>query len=323
MDIIIAILKIIGGFAVLVWGAERFVHGAAAMAKNLGVSTLVIGLTIVGFGTSAPEILVSLMAAINGSPGISVGNALGSNITNIGLVLGSTALVYPLVVNSRILKREFPILLATMGLGLFLLWDLQLSRTDGIILLGTLVVFTVWLVVMGMKQPASEPLTIEIESEIPRISLGRAGLWTAVGLVLLLISSRILVDGAVAIATIFGVSDLIIGLTIVAIGTSLPELAASVVSAIKKEPDIALGNVIGSNMFNLLAVLGIPGIVSPMQLEPAMLSRDYTVMIALTIMLFIFAYGFRGPGRLNRIEGGLMLTGYIAYMVVLYSSISN
>ena len=323
MDIVIAILKIIGGFAVLVWGAERFVHGAAATAKNLGVSTLVIGLTIVGFGTSAPEILVSLMAAINGSPGIAVGNALGSNITNIGLVLGTTALLYPLVVNSRILKREFPILLATMGLGLFLLWDQHLSRLDGAILLGSLVVFTVWLVRVGMTQPASEPLTIEVESEIPRMSLGRASMWTAVGLVLLLISSRILVDGAVAIATIFGVSDLIIGLTIVAIGTSLPELAASVVSAIKKEPDIALGNVIGSNMFNLLAVLGIPGLIAPMQLEPDMLSRDYAVMLVFTIMLFIFAYGFRGPGRINRVEGGIMLTGYIAYMVVLYLSITN
>ncbi len=323
MDIVIAILKIIGGFAVLVWGAERFVHGAAATAKNLGVSTLVIGLTIVGFGTSAPEMLVSLMAAMHGSPGIAVGNALGSNITNIGLVLGATALLYPLAVNSRILKREFPILLATMGLGLFLFWDQNLSRLDGAILLGTLVVFTVWLVRVGMTQPASEPLTIEVESEIPRMSLGRASLWTAVGLVLLLISSRILVDGAVAIATIFGVSDLIIGLTIVAIGTSLPELAASVVSAIKKEPDIALGNVIGSNMFNLLAVLGIPGLIAPMQLEPAMLSRDYAVMLVFTIMLFIFAYGFRGPGRINRVKGGIMLTGYIVYMVVLYLSIAN
>jgi cation:H+ antiporter len=227
------------------------------------------------------------------------------------------------MVNSRILKREFPILLATMALGLFLLWDLHLSRLDGFILLGTLLALTVWLVRVGKTTPASEPLTQEVANEIPKLSLGRAGFWTAMGLVLLLISSRILVDGAVSLATIYGVSDLIIGLTIVAIGTSLPELAASIISAIKKEPDIALGNVIGSNMFNLLAVLGIPGVVSPMALEPAMLNRDYAVMLVFTVMLFIFAYGFRGPGRINRIEGGLLLAGYIAYMVVLYLSIAK
>jgi len=323
MELLIASLKIIGGFVVLVWGAERFVHGAAATAKNLGVSTLVIGLTIVGFGTSAPEILVSLMAALNGNPGIAVGNALGSNITNIGLVLGVTSLVYPLAVHSRILKREFPILLATMALGLFLLWDQELGRLDGVILLGCLVGLTVWLVRLGKTQPTFEPLTQEVESEIPIMSLGRASFWTAFGLLLLLISSRVLVDGAITIATIFGVSDLIIGLTIVAIGTSLPELAASIVSAYKKEPDIALGNVIGSNMFNLLAVLGIPGIIAPLKLEPVMMSRDYAAMIAFTVFLFIFAYGFRGPGRINRIEGGLLLTGYIAYMVVLYLSIAR
>lgn len=323
MEITIAIVKILGGFAVLVWGAERFVHGAAATARNLGVSTLVIGLTIVGFGTSAPEILVSVMAALNGNPGIAVGNALGSNITNIGLVLGSTALIFPLVVSSSLLKREFPILLATMGLGLFLLWDNELSRLDGTILLGTLVLLTLWLVRQGMTQSSSEPLTAEMEKEIPKMPLSRAILWTVLGLVLLLISSRFLVDGAVTLATMFGVSDMIIGLTIVAVGTSLPELAASLVSAFKKEPDMAIGNVIGSNMFNLLAVLGIPGLLSPITLEDEAISRDYSTMLGLTVLLFIFAYGFRGPGRLNRLEGGIMLTGYIAYMVVLYFSIHN
>jgi len=323
MEIAIAIVKILGGFAVLVWGAERFVHGAAATAKNLGVSTLVIGLTIVGFGTSAPEILVSVMAALNGNPGIAVGNALGSNITNIGLVLGSTALIFPLVISSRLLKREFPILLATMGLGLFLLWDNELSRLDGAILLGTLVLLTLWLVRQGMTQPSSEPLTAEMENEIPKMPLSRAILWTVLGLVLLLISSHFLVDGAVTLATMFGVSDMIIGLTIIAVGTSLPELAASLMSAFKKEPDMAIGNVIGSNMFNLLAVLGIPGLLSPITLEDHAISRDYSAMLMLTVLLFIFAYGFRGPGRINRLEGGVMLAGYIAYMVVLYFSIHS
>ena len=321
MEILIASIKILGGFAVLVWGAERFVHGAAATAKNLGVSTLVIGLTIVGFGTSAPEILVSVMAALNGNPGIAVGNAIGSNITNIGLVLGSTALIFPLLVSSRLLKREFPILLATMGLGLFLLWDNELSRLDGAILVGTLVLLTLWLVRLGMTQPSSEPLSIEVEKEIPVMSLPHAILWTVLGLALLLISSRILVDGAVTLATLYGVSDMVIGLTIIAIGTSLPELAASLMSAFKKEPDMAIGNVIGSNMFNLLAVLGIPGLLSPITLEAHAISRDYSAMLGLTVLFFIFAYGFRGPGRINRLEGGILLTGYIAYMVVLYFSI--
>lgn len=321
MEILLAIVKIIAGFAVLVWGAERFVHGAAGTAKNLGVSTLVIGLTIVGFGTSAPEILVSITAAINGNPGLAVGNALGSNITNIGLVLGTTALIFPLVVSSRILKREFPILLATMGLGLILLWDNHLSRLDGSILLGVLAFITIWLVRVGMTPSGMEPLSTEMEKEIPKIPLSRAIFWTVVGLLLLLGSSQILVDGAVSLATIYGVSDMIIGLTIVAIGTSLPELAASLASAFKKEPDMAIGNIIGSNMFNLLAVLGIPGLVSPITLEADTISRDYSVMLGLTVLLFIFAYGFRKPGHISRLEGALILTGYLAYMVVLYLSI--
>ena len=302
MDFVIPIIKILGGFAVLVWGAERFVHGAAATAKNLGVS---------------------IMAAINGNPGIAVGNALGSNITNIGLVLGCTALIFPLVVSSRLLKREFPILLATTALGLFLLWDNELSRLDGMILIGTMVVLTLWLIRQGMSQPASEPLTAEIEQEIPAMTLPRAIMWTVLGLVLLLISSRFLVDGAVALATLFGVSDMVIGLTIIAIGTSLPELAASLVSAFKKEPDMAIGNVIGSNMFNLLAVLGIPGLISPIALENQALSRDYSTMMIMTVVLFLFAYGIRGPGRINRLEGGLLLTGYLVYMLILYFSIHH
>ena len=236
-------------------------------------------------------------------------------------MLGSTALIFPLLVSSRLLKREFPILLATMGLGLFLLWDNELSRLDGAILVGTLVLLTLWLVRLGMTQPSSEPLSIEVEKEIPVMSLPHAILWTVLGLALLLISSRILVDGAVTLATLYGVSDMVIGLTIIAIGTSLPELAASLMSAFKKEPDMAIGNVIGSNMFNLLAVLGIPGLLSPITLEAHAVSRDYSAMLGLTVLLFIFAYGFRGPGRINRLEGGILLTGYIAYMVVLYFSI--
>ena len=321
MHLFISIAAIISGFALLVWGADRFVHGAAATARNLGVSTLVIGLTIVGFGTSAPELLVSAMAALSNNSGLAVGNAIGSNITNVGLVIGVTAIICPLVVNSTTLRREFPLLFVVMLLTLALLLDHRLSRIDGFILLGGLVLLVIWLVRLGMSSSRPEPMTREYEHEIPKTSLPIALLWTLIGLVVLLISSRILVYGAVNIAHMLGISDLVIGLTIVAIGTSLPELAASVMSALKNEPDIALGNVIGSNMFNLLGVLGIPGVISPINIAPEVLTRDYSFMIGLTIAMFFFAYGFKKPGQINRLEGGILLGIYVAYMVVLYFSV--
>ena len=317
MELAKYILAIIGGFVVLVWGADRFVHGAAGTARNLGISSLIIGLTIVGFGTSAPEILVSIMAAIDGSPGIAVGNALGSNIANIGLVLGATAIVFPMIVGSQTLRREFPMMLGMMIIGLLLIYDQQLSRLDGAILLTCIVGITLWLIRIGKTQRLHEPMRDEFESEIPIIPLKTALIWTVVGLVLLLISSRVLVYGAVNIAKFYGVSDLIIGLTIIAIGTSLPELATSLMSAIKKEPDIAIGNIIGSNMFNLLAVLGIPAVISPIALEAHVLHRDYAVMLVMSVLLFLFAYGFKGVGRINRFEGTVLLGGYFAYMAYL------
>ena len=317
------ILAIAGGFVVLVWGADRFVHGAAATASNLGVSTLIIGLTVVGFGTSAPEILVSIMAALEGSPGIAVGNAIGSNITNIALVLGTTALITPLLVSSTILKREFPILIGTMSIGFALVYDRTLGLIDGLVLFAGIFAFTFWLIRTSRADKKDKQLEKEFEAEIPHISISKSLLWTLFGLVLLLVSSQTLVYGAVGLAKYYQVNDMIIGLTIIAIGTSLPELAASVMSALKKEPDLAIGNIIGSNMFNLLAVLGIPAIISsPISLAEEAVTRDYIVMFALTIALFFFAYGFRGPGRINRIEGGLFLISYIAYMVVLYFAVT-
>ena len=318
------IFAIIAGFIVLVWGADRFVYGAAGTARNIGVSTLVIGLTIVGFGTSAPEILVSVIAALDGNPGIAIGNALGSNIANIGLVLGATALVSPLLVSSKILKREFPIMLFAMAVVLFLVYDLQLGWIDGLILLSGIVAFTVWLIKISRSKDKDTTLLHEFESEIPHIPLKNALLWTAAGLALLLVSSQVLVYGAVNIAKYFGVSDLVIGLTIIAIGTSLPELATSIMSAIKKEHDMALGNIIGSNMFNLLAVLGIPAIISsPIPLATEVITRDYMMMLGLSIALFLFAYGFKGPGRINRFEGSLLLLGYFGYMGWIYFSVSS
>ncbi len=302
------------------WSAERFVLGGSALARNLGVSPLVIGMVVMGFGTSLPEMLVSGIAASNGNPALGIGNAIGSNIANIGLVLGITALIVPLTVASGTLKREYPVLFGVMLLAGVLLWDGDLSRMDGIILFSGFFLVMGWMVWQGMKgrKNSEDPLVVDLESEIPTdISTGVAVMWGLLGLVILVASSRLLVWGAVEVAHSFGVSDLIIGLTIVAIGTSLPELAASVMSALKGEDDMAVGNVLGSNMFNLLAVLALPGLILPSTLDAALMQRDFPIMIGLTIALFAMAYGFRGPGRINRIEGALLLTAFIAYMAWL------
>ncbi|MEJ1296626.1 MAG: calcium/sodium antiporter [Candidatus Sedimenticola sp. (ex Thyasira tokunagai)] len=314
------IAAIIAGFALLVWGAERFVTGASVIARNLGISPMVIGLTIVGLGTSAPEILVSAMAAYQGNPGLAIGNAVGSNIANIGLILGITAVIVPLNVNSNTLKREYPILLAVSLTTLILMLDGQLGRLDGMILLIGLVAILFGLVHIAMRERNNgDPLKAEFEAEMPdEMSTGKALLYFVIGLSLLLVSSKILVWGAVNIATALGISDLVIGLTIVALGTSLPELAASIVSALKKEHDIAIGNVIGSNMYNLLAVLSVPSLIAPGAFDPMALSRDMPVMIALTLAMFVMAYGFRGPGRINRFEGALLVLVFIGYQAVLF-----
>ncbi|MBI1195188.1 MAG: calcium/sodium antiporter [Gammaproteobacteria bacterium] len=319
---LIASLAVIAGFAFLAWGADRFVEGSSGIARCLGVSPLIIGLTIVGFGTSAPELLVSGIAAWDGRAALAVGNAIGSNITNISLVLGITALVQPLVVGSGILRRELPVLLLIMVFALGLVFDGFLSRTDGLILVLGLFAMIAWIVWLGVQGRGShdaieDEFAEEIE-ETPSISLGKAGLLALGGLVLMFVSSRVLVWGAVEIATYFGMSELVIGLTVIALGTSLPELAASVVSAMKNEHDIALGNVIGSNMFNLLGVMALPGLISPGPLADGILSRDYPVMLALTVALILMAYGLHGKGRVTRLEGGFLVMTYIAYMYWLY-----
>ena len=310
-------MAIIIGFGLLIWGAERFVHGAAAIANNFGVSPLIIGLTIVGIGTSAPEILISVIAAYQGNPALAVGNALGSNIANIALVLGITAIIMPMTVKSETLRREYPIMFGIMLLSLLLVWDQHLGQIDGLILISGLFVMLFWMIRQGRKEK-TDPMGAEFEEEIPEIPTQKAILWFVIGLVLLIISSRGLVWGSVNIAHAAGISDLVIGLTIVAIGTSLPELAASITSVLKKQHDIAIGNIIGSNMFNLLVVFGIPGLITPHILDPAVLQRDFPFMIGLSVALFLMAYGFRGDGRINRFEGALLLGGYTTYMVVLY-----
>jgi cation:H+ antiporter len=311
------ILSILAGLSLLVWSADRFISGAAALADNLGVSPMLIGLTVVGFGTSAPEILVSVMAAVNGNPGLAIGNAIGSNIANIGLILGVTALVVPLAVRSSVLKREYPVLLGVTLITLVLMQDGDLNRFDGLALLAMLVVVMGWMVYTA-KMGETDPIADEFNAEIPHDVPTPKALWLlGSGLVLLLISSRVLVWGATQVALALGVSDVVIGLTVIAIGTSLPELAASISSVMKKEDDIAIGNVIGSNLYNLLAVLCIPGFVAPGSFSPFVVTRDLPVMLGLTLLLFLMVYGF-GKGRINRLEGLFLLLCFVSYQTWLF-----
>lgn len=316
----VELLAIVGGFLMLAWSAGRFVEGASAIALNLNISPLVIGLTIVSLGTSAPEIIVSGMAAWQGNSGLAVGNAIGSNIFNIALVLGITALIVPLNIHSSIIRRELPVLLLVMGFAWMLLVDGMLGRMDGVLLLAGMAAMLGWATWVGLKTRATpDPIATEFAEEMPTgIGIGRAFFLLATGALILLVSSRLLVWGSVSVAQAFGISDLVIGLTIVALGTSLPELAASVTSAIKHEHDIAIGNIVGSNIFNLLAVLGLPGLINPIRIDSMVLSRDYPVMLGLTLLLFAMAFGIKGPGRLSRAEGGLLLLAFVAYQTLLY-----
>ena len=319
---IVAFFAVAAGLALLVWSAGRFVEGSATTARYFGMPPLLIGMVIVGFGTSAPEMVVSALAASQGNPGIALGNAYGSNITNIALILGLTAIISPVAAHSQVLRKELPILTFITVIAAWQLWDGHITRTDALVLMGVFGVLMVWTIWQGMKKKVDE-LGNEIEQELQvhAMPVRRAVFWLVAGLVLLIISSRILVWGAVEIAHGFGVSDLIIGLTIVAVGTSLPELASSIIAARKGEHDIALGNILGSNLFNTLAVVGIAGLISPMAVRPEVFSRDILVMAALTVSLFVFGYGFRGPGRINRIEGAVLLVCYIAYTAYLASTV--
>jgi cation:H+ antiporter len=321
----LAIAAALLGFVVLIVSAERFVLGASALARNLGVSPLVVGLLIVGFGTSAPEMLVSGLAAWQGNAGLSVGNAVGSNITNIALILGVGAVVRPLEVHSSLLRRELPVLLAAMLIALVLLADGELGRADGLLLVCgfATTVYATLALALGDPRRGEDAMAREFSAEMPPpMTNARALTYVVVGLLLLLASSRLLVWAAVDLAQSLGVSDLVIGLTVVAVGTSLPELAATIAAALKNEHDIAIGNVVGSNTFNILAVLGLPGLIAPGQFMPELLMRDFPTMIALTLALFAMAYGFRGAGRINRLEGALLLMAFVAYQTVLFAQVA-
>ena len=314
---LLAVGVVIVGVALLVWGADRFVDGASSVAKNLRVPPMVIGLTIVSIGTSLPEMIVSAMAAFDGNRNLGIGNALGSNIANIGLVLGITALIIPLTVKSLTLRREMPVLFLVTFLAFALMADGELSFNDGLILVAGLLMLLAWMTRIGLKD-RHDPLIEEFTDAIPdNMSMWRSVTWFVVGLAVLIISSRMVVWGAVEIAHYLGVSDLIIGLTIVAIGTSLPELVASVASALKNEADLAIGNVIGSNMFNLLAVLAMPALIYPGAFASEALLRDFPVMLAFTVVLFIVSFGLKG-GKVTRFEGGLLASAFVAYLYLLY-----
>lgn len=316
------ILALISGLALLVWSADRFVEGSASTARHFGMPPLLIGMVIVGFGTSAPEMVVSAISSFQGNSAIALGNAYGSNITNIALILGLTALLSPITVHSQVLRKELPILTAISTLAACQLWDGEVSRADAFVLLGVFAGLMTWTVWQGMrKKDDTLGREVALELDVNAMTLPRAGLRLVGGLALLIVSSRILVWGAVEIAHGFGVSDLIIGLTIVAVGTSLPELASSIIATRKGEHDIALGNVLGSNLFNTLAVVGIAGIIHPMAVGPEVFSRDIVVMTALTVSLFVIGYGFKGLGRINRVEGGVLVVCYISYTAYLISTV--
>ena len=323
---LLAAATILVGFIILIWSADLFVAGASSIAENMGMSPIIIGLTIVSLGTSAPEVLVSFTAALSGAGDLAIGNAIGSNIANIGLVLGITVLVAPMMVHQSCMKKEMPILLVvTLGAGALLVDDV-LSQFDGWLMLGTLALIITHMVRSQTRDPV---LTEEAEGELlPHLSPLRAWLTFLLGLALLIASSRMLVWGAVTVAQSLGISELVIGLTIVAIGTSLPELAATIASALRGHTEIALGNVIGSNLFNLLAVMAIPGIVGAESLDPAVITRDYPTMTFLTIFLAIAIYVSRkrsaskkGHSHVGRTVGTLLVSCYALYYYWLYLSI--
>ena len=321
---LLPIIAVIIGLAVLVWSADKFVDGAVGVAKFCGMSTLLIGMVIVGFGTSAPEMVVSAISAMQDAPELALGNAYGSNIANIALILGVTAVISPVIVVRKALKRDLPVLIAVTVLAVLLDLDGAIGRIDGIVLLLVFAGVMGFNIVSEIRQKHKSGAVEESEVDSKEASLGKSLLWLLLGLALLVASSRALVWGAVEIARALGVSDLLIGLTIVAVGTSLPELASSIAAARKGEDDLAFGNIIGSNLFNTLAVVGIASTIAPMHsFESSVLSRDVPVMAVLTVLLLLFGLPVRKKridagghriGRINRIEGTTFLAIYVGYI---------
>lgn len=319
MTILLPVLAIVVSLALLAVSADKFVGGASSVAKTLGISPLLIGLTIVSFGTSAPEILIAVMSAGSGSSDIAIGNAIGSNIANIALILGAASLFMPIPVASTVLRRELPLLFAVVLFSTALILDLHLSRIDGGAAILTLMLCLGWLIWQGSTN-SGDSISSEYEDSLEKdASFKSSILITIISLVVLLISARILVWGAVEIARAAQVSELMIGLSIVAIGTSLPELAATIACVLRREYGLAIGNIVGSNLFNALAVVGTVALIAPGDLDIMVRNRDALVHIALTLCLVIFCVGYRREGRINRVEGLLLLMAFIGYQWFLYS----
>jgi cation:H+ antiporter len=321
MNLLTSSILLLAGFFLLAWAANTLISGAATIARKLGLSSRLIGLTIIALGTSVPEMVIAALAAIHGKPNIAVGNAIGSNIANIGLVLGLTAMITPLKVQSTTLRKEFPLLFITMFLVGILMLSGKLGRVDGIFLLIGALLVILWLIQQGKKKKPilkKDILEIEYQKEITvKMPMQKAVLQIIFGLVLLPVSSNIIVESAVHIAHIFNISELVIGLTILALGTSLPELATSLACARKKEYDIIIGNVIGSNIFNLLTVIGLPAIISPVTIHHHLLFVDFSVMFGISILLYFFAFGRKNKKIITRAKGSVLLGIYIIYLIAL------
>lgn len=318
-----AIGAILAGLILLVWSADKFVEGAAAVAKHLGMPALLIGMVIIGFGTSAPELAVSAMAAADGNPGLALGNGYGSNITNIALIVGLTAVIAPIAVHSQVLRKELPLLVVLTLIAGAQLLDGELSRFDGWVLLGVFAAVMGWSIFQGLRGK-NDVLASETEAQIAGdlMAMKAAIMWLIIGLILLVVSSRLLVWGAVTIAQSLGVSDLVIGLTIVAIGTSLPELASALAAVRKNEHDLILGNILGSGIFNTLAVVGLAAVIEPMSVAPEVLYRDWTLMLALTVGLLLMGFGMTGWRKvISRFDGSILLLIYVAYTGYLLSTV--
>ncbi len=316
MSLLTALVYLMVGFVLLVWSADRLVAGASALARHFGVSALVVGVTIIGFGTSAPEMVVSALASLEGNPSLAVGNALGSNIANIGLILGLTGLAHPMAVDRSTCTRELPLLAAVTALTAILMVDGSLSRVDGMFLAGGLAAFIALMILRGRRGTGVDSATQALMNEISHgMPVGKAAAWTLVGLIMLPLSAQVLVDGAVGMARLLGVSEAVIGLTIVALGTSLPELAAAIASALRREDDLCIGNILGSNLFNLLGVLGIAALIHPMDIERILIVRDLPVM-TLTFMMLAAMAMF--AGRVGRISAALLLTTYLVYQFAVF-----
>lgn len=321
-------LGLIVGVLGLLWGADRFVAGSAGAARNYGISPLVIGLTVVSIGTSAPEILVSVNAALNQVSALAVGNALGSNLANIGLVLGITALISPIPVQKHLLSQEAVVLLLITAAAGLCLYDGYLGRGESL-LLGSMI-FPLVFIAIKYKKSHTSPEEIAAGEEIPDITMGAALLWFVVGLAVLLASAEVTVWSAKTIAQSMGISELVIGLTVVAIGTSLPELAASAVSALRGHHDIAIGNVFGSNLFNIMLVMTSAGAISPIALSPEVFSRDYLSLSVMTLLLvamvaWALLRGARSgsAAKLSRRFGFILVCGYGLYYVLLWPYVAG